>query len=343
MPFLRHNAGTSPHSEGDLIMCRLPLKVSELRLLTLIIVLSSPLSGEGLDSAEQQTDIKTATKTKDDAVKRSELMKPHFANGNQAMQDAKAIRQQLQTATSDQKTSLLARMKEDYQTAITEYEQAIEEAEVRDENGLQVIGKIGVIRNGLVSQQKAVDMLVQDKDLPVILSNLGLAYGGVGQYEVAINTLEQAVMLKPAVGTYMELGTDLAQVGKMPEAIAACDRLLTVDSTAKNMQAGCYKNVAIVLTNKGKLLDSIAPLQKVTLLNPQDSLAWKLLGDSLLSTITSKSQDGKIVYVIPPGTVEAYQRYLQLDPNGPYAGQVKSALEGLAQFTKPPTETKEKN
>jgi tetratricopeptide (TPR) repeat protein len=321
-------------------MCRLPLKVSEL---TLLIVLSFPLSGEGLDSAEQQTDIKTATKTKDDAVKRSELMKPHFANGNQAMQDAKAIRQQLQTATSDQKTSLLARMKEDYQTAITEYEQAIEEAEVRDENGLQVIGKIGVIRNGLVSQQKAVDMLVQDKDLPVILSNLGLAYGGVGQYEVAINTLEQAAMLKPAVGTYMELGTDLAQVGKMPEAIAACDRLLTVDSTAKNMQAGCYKNVAIVLTNKGKLLDSIAPLQKVTLLNPQDSLAWKLLGDSLLSAITSKSQDGKIVYLIPPGTVEAYQRYLQLDPNGPYAGQVKSVLEGLAQFTKPPTETKEKN
>ena len=324
-------------------MCRLPLKVSELTLLMLIIVLSSPLSGEGLDSAEQQTDIKTATKTKDDAVKRSELMKPHFANGNQAMQDAKAIRQQLQTATSDQKTSLLARMKEDYQTAITEYEQAIEEAEVRDENGLQVIGKIGVIRNGLVSQQKAVDMLVQDKDLPVILSNLGLAYGGVGQYEVAINTLEQAAMLKPAVGTYMELGTDLAQVGKMPEALAACDKILTVDSTARNMQAGCYKNVAIVLTNKGKLVDSIAPLQKVTLLNPQDSLAWKLLGDSLLSTITSKSQDGKIVYIIPPGTVEAYQRYLQLDPNGPYAGQVKSVLEGLARFTKPPTETKEKN
>jgi tetratricopeptide (TPR) repeat protein len=324
-------------------MYRLPLKVSELTLLMLIMVLSSPLSGEGLDSAEQQTDIKTATKTKDDAVKRSELMKPHFANGNQAMQDAKAIRQQLQTATSDQKTSLLARMKEDYQTAITEYEQAIEEAEVRDENGLQVIGKIGVIRNGLVSQQKAVDMLVQDKDLPVILSNLGLAYGGVGQYEVAINTLEQAAMLKPAVGTYMELGTDLAQVGKMPEATAACGKILTVDPTAKNMQAGCYKNVAIVLTNKGKLLDSIAPLQKVTLLNPQDSLAWKLLGDSLLSTIASKSQAGKIVYVIPPGTVEAYQRYLQLDPNGPYAGQVKSALEELAQFTKPPTETKEKN
>jgi tetratricopeptide (TPR) repeat protein len=313
------------------------------RDLMLLIVLSFPLSGDCLDFAEQQTDIKTATKTKDDAVKRSELMKPHFANGNQAMQDAKAIRQQLQTAASDQKPTLIARMKEDYQRAITEYEQAIEETEVRDENGLTVIGKIGVIRNGLVSQQKAVDMLVQDKDLPVILSNLGLAYGGVGQYQVAVDTLEQAAMLKPAVGTYMELGTNLAQVGKMPEASAACDKILTVDSTAKNMQAGCYKNVAIVLTNKGKLLEAIAPLQRVTLLNPQDALAWKLLGDSLLSTITSKSQDGKIVYVIPPGTLEAYQRYLQLDPNGPYAAQVQSALEGFAQLTKSPTQKKEKN
>src|ERR1700686_4045508 len=200
---LRHNAAeTYCNNEGELIMGRLLLKVTELALLMLFIVLSAPLSGEGLDFAEQQTDIKTATRTKDDAVKRSELMKPHFANGNQAMQDAKAIRQQLQTATSDQKPKLLARMKEDYQTAITEYEQALEETEVRDENGLQVIGLIGVIRNGLVSQQKAGDMLVHDKDLPVILSNLGLAYGGVGQYQVAINTLEQAAILKPVVGTY---------------------------------------------------------------------------------------------------------------------------------------------
>ena len=324
-------------------MGQLLLRISELVLLMVIIVVSSPLSGEGLDFAGQQTDIKTAAKTKEDAVKGSQLMKPHFANGNRAMQDAKEIRQEIQTATSDQKPILLARMKEDYQAAITEYEQAIEEAEVRDENDLQVIGKLGVIRNGLVSQQKAVDMLVQDKDLPVILSNLGMAYDGVGKYPDAINTLEQAAMLKPAVGTYMELGTDLAQVGKTTEATAACDKIPNVDPTAKNSQAGCYKNIAIVLTNKGKFLDAIAPLQKATGLNPEDALAWKLLGDSLLSTVTSKSQNGKIVYDIPPGTLEAYQRYLQLEPSGPYAGQIKSVLEGLAQFTKSPTGTKEKN
>src|ERR1700726_57517 len=91
------------NSEGELIMGRLLLKVRELALLLLFIVLSAPLSGGGLDFAEREPDIKTATRTKDDAVKRPELMKPHFANGNEAMQDAKAIRQQLQTASSDQK------------------------------------------------------------------------------------------------------------------------------------------------------------------------------------------------------------------------------------------------
>lgn len=311
--------------------------------LALLVVLSLPLSGQVRGFAAQETDIKTASKTRAEGLKRSELMKPHFANGNQAMLDAKAIRQQLQTAENDQRPVLLAKMKTDYQTAITEYEQALQETEVRDENGLQVIGLIGVIRNGLVSQQKALAMLVQDKDTPVILSNLGLAYSGVGRYQDAITTLQQAVILKPAAGTYMELGTDFAQVGKMPEASATCDKILAADPQAKNLQAGCYKNVAIVLTNNGKLADAIAPLQKATQLNSQDALAWKLLGDALTNTITSKSEGGKTVYVVPSGAVEAYQKYLQLEPSGPYAGQVQAAVEGLARLTKAATETKEKN
>jgi hypothetical protein len=106
-------------------------------------------------------------------------MKTHFANGNQAMQDAQAIRQQLQTAANYQEPTLLAKMKADYQTAITEYEQALEDTRVSDEDSVRVIGLLGIMRNGLVSQEKAVEMLVQNKDLPVILSNLGMAYGGL--------------------------------------------------------------------------------------------------------------------------------------------------------------------
>src|SRR5215467_6325964 len=335
---LRHNAhGDLATQPRGILMGRFHLNASEFAL---ILILSAPLFGQTPQSAPLETDIKSARRTQEEGMKKSNLMKPHFANGNLAMQDAQAIRQQLQTATNDQKTPLLAKMNADYRTAITEYEEALKETQVRDEDGLHVIGLIGVIRNGLVTQQKAVEMLVQDKDLPVILSNLGLAHSGVGEYQEAITMLQQAAMMKPAAGTYMELGTDFAQVGKMPEGIAACDKILSVDPAAKNMQAGCYKNVAIVLTNKGKLADAIAPLQKATQLNPQDALAWKLLGDALTNTITSKSEDGKMVYVIPPGTIEAYQRYLRLDPNGPYAGQVHAAVEGLTKLTKAPTETR---
>lgn len=313
--------------------------------LALLLVVSLPLCNRFL-AAGQEPDIKTAKMTEEEAVKRSELMKPHFANGNQAMKDAQAIRQQLQAAASEQKPVLLAKMKADYLTAITEYEQAVEEAKVRDENGYQVVGLIGEIRNGLISRQKAAEMLVQDKDSPVIMSNLGLAYSGVGRYQDAITMLQQAAVLKPAAGTYMELGTDFAQVGKMPEATATCEKILTADPQATNMEAGCYKNVAIVLTNHGKLADAIVPLQKATQLNSQDALAWKLLGDALTNTITSKSEGGKIVYFVPPGAIEAYKTCLQLEPNGPYAAQVKAALEGLEKLPKgvsTPTETKEKN
>jgi tetratricopeptide (TPR) repeat protein len=321
-------------------VCRLLFKAGKLALLLILPLL---FSCQVRELWAQETDIKTARKTEEEAVKGSTLSKPHFANGNRAMQEAQAIRQQLQMVTNEQKPALLSQMQADYQTAIKEYEQALQEIDVRNENRVQVIGLIGVIRNGLVSRQKAVDMLVQDKDLPVILSNLGLVYNGVGEHQEAITVLEQAAILKPAAGTYMELGTDQAQVGRMQEAAAACDKVLTVDPAAKNMLASCYKNIAIVLTNKGNLAEAITPLQKATQINSQDALAWKLLGDALTNTITSKSEGDKVVYVIPPGTIEAYERYLQLEPNGPYAGEVQAAVEGLTKLTKVPTKTQEKN
>lgn len=337
---LRHNARRTLCVIEEHLMSRF----SNAGRLALLLFLLSPRSTKAQDVTPQEPDIRTAKRTEEEAIRRSTLVKPHFANGNQAVQEAQAIRQQVQSAPSDQKPSMLAKMKSDYENAITEYQLALQDAGVRDENGVRVIGLIGIIRNGLVSQQKAVEMLVQDKDMPVLLTNLGIAYGGAGRYEDAITILQEAVVLKAAATTYMELGTDLAQLGKVQEATAACDKIAVVDSAAKNAQAGCYKNVAIVLTNHGKLADAISPLLKAVQLSPQDALGWKLLGDALTNTITSTSQNGNIIYIVPPGTIEAYKRYLQLEPNGPYAGQVKAALEGLAQLSKgAATQTKETN
>src|SRR5437762_3005691 len=161
-------------------MSRWFLKSCELALVFAAPLLLAPEAGAQSDSVATEKERQEGAKN---ALKRK---KTHFENGNQSMRDAQAIRLQLRTAANDQKPTLLAKMKTNYEEAITEYQQALQDTEVRDENGVRVIGLIGVIRNGLVSQEKAVEMLVQDKDLPVILSNLGLAYSGAGEYQEAI-------------------------------------------------------------------------------------------------------------------------------------------------------------
>ena len=76
------------------------------RALALLFMLLSALPGHALGWEEQETDVKTASKTREEAVQGSQLIKPHFASGNQAMLDAKAIRQQLQNAASEQRPAL---------------------------------------------------------------------------------------------------------------------------------------------------------------------------------------------------------------------------------------------
>jgi tetratricopeptide (TPR) repeat protein len=285
--------------------------------------------------ADQQSSDATAEKKKaEDAANRSKLYKSHLANGNDAMHEAQEIRRQIPAATGGQRTALVAKMKADYQTAIAEYEEALKNTTIADENSMQTFGLIRVIRDGLITQEKAVQMLTQDKNMPVLMSNVGLAYSGIEDYQDAIPFLQEATLIKAAPGTYMQLGTDLAAVGKVPDGIATCDKIPSADPAATDMQAACYRNIAVLLTNANKLPDAVAPLEKATQLNPKDALAWKLLGDALSNSITTKQQKGKMVYVIPPGTMEAYQQYLQLEPNGLYAGQVKATLEGFAQLMK---------
>jgi tetratricopeptide (TPR) repeat protein len=286
------------------------------------------------DAARQGTDTGAQKKKAEDTADRSKLEKAHLTNGNNAMHDAQAIRQQIQTATEDQRSALLAKMNADYQTAITEYQEALKDTVLADEDAIQTFGLLRLLRNGLIDQQKAVEMTVQDKNFPVILSNLGMAYSGAGDFQDAIPMLQEAALSKPEPGTYMQLGTDLAEVGKLPEATTTCDKISALDPTAIDTQAACFRNIAVVMLNQQKLADAVVPLQKATQLNPGNAPAWKLLGDALSSTITTREENGKLVYVIPPGTIEAYQKYLKLEPNGQYAGEVKAVLDGFAQLPK---------
>lgn len=310
------------------------LKVAAVILLCTPFLFASSAGAFQASHAVQDSEAARQKQIHEEAAQRAKLLKSHMAAGNQAMDDARAIRQQLPTASGDQKSALTAKMNADYQTAIAEYQEALKNARTSDGNAIQPIGLIRLLRNGLISEQKAIEMEVQDKNIPIILGNLGMAYSGARDYENAIPLLQESIVTQPGPATYMQLGTDLAEVGRLPEASATCDKIAIADPSSIEVKGACYRNIAVVLMNQNKPAQAVVPLQRTTEINANDALAWKLLGDALSNGITTRQEQGKIVYIIPPGTVEAYQKYLQLDPTGPYTSQVKLELEGFARLAK---------
>jgi len=236
-------------------------------------------------------------------------VKLHFDNGVKAMDDANALQTQIKTAPADQKSSLQEKRTADCQTAVTEFQQA--------EQGVGA---------------KEV------KNHAVILARLGSAAECAGKYDAAAAAFQKAAELQPQPGYYLAYATNLANVGvsltdttaaaaKFTDANAACEKAVSLDAT---IGAACWKNLGIVLSNKNRQKEAIAPLQKATQSDPKDAQTWFLLGSAYTSLIESKQQGDKMVYVIPPGTAEAYQKAIDAAPNGPYAAQAKDMLASLA-------------
>jgi len=253
-------------------------------------------------------------KKREDQANAFKNMKVHFQAGLDAMADGAEQRKQLNTASADQKAAIKDKLNADYQTAITEFQQAEQGVEAKDA-----------------------------ANHAVVWANLGQAYEGAGKYEDATNAYQKAVDLKPVPEYYANLATASANAGtsqtdptvlqqKAAAAGAACDKVATLDTTASGAAstARCWKNVGIVFSNKGDFKDAVPALQKATQTDAKDAQAWYLLGGAFTGMIDSKQTGDKIMYIIPPGTADAYQKAIDIDPNGPYAAQSKTMLDSLA-------------
>jgi tetratricopeptide (TPR) repeat protein len=239
-------------------------------------------------------------------------MKGHFDAGIAAMNDSNQVRQQLGSASADQKSALQDKLKADGQTAVTEFQQAEQGASPKDA-----------------------------KNHALILANLGQAYDLAGDFPNAASSYQKAVDLQPQPTYYVSLSTALAKAGaaekdpaatsqKVADAGAACDKATALDPTTAGT---CWKNIGIVLNNKGDLKDAVMPFQKATQANPKDAQSWFLLGSAYTGMIDTKQEGDKVVYIIPPGTSEAYQKCIDADASGPYAPQAKAALDNIAQLS----------
>ena len=118
----------------------------------------------------------------------------------------------------------------------------------------------------------------------------------------------------------------LARAGKIDEARAAYTKSAELDPTKA---ATAWRNFGISLYNANRGGDAVEPLQKSAELDPKSAQTWYLLGACLVYKMTVKKVGDKDVPEFAPGTIEAYQKAVELDPNGPFGQQAK---EGLAQL-----------
>lgn len=250
--------------------------------------------------AKQGAEAQEQVKKNEEAKAKFEGLKAHFAAGNALLEQERAAKAELQKATPDQRAAAKQKVTDLSDQAVKEYQAA---------------------------QQSAGE---KDPNLHLLWAKLGEAYDTAGRNDEAAQAYQQAINAKPDVpGYYNNLGNVLARAGKIDEAKAAYTKSAELDPANA---ATAWRNFGISLYNANRLGDAVEPLQKSAELDPKNAQTWYLLGASLVYKMTIKKVGDKEVPEFAPGTIEAYQKAIELDPNGPFGAQAKAGLEQLQQM-----------
>jgi tetratricopeptide (TPR) repeat protein len=257
--------------------------------------------------AKQGAAAQEQVKKAEEAKSKLEGLKAHFNAGNALIDQEKQVKSELAKAPPDQRDALKQKLTELSDQAAKEFQEASKNLGEKDPN------------------------------THLVWFKLGEAYDTAGRNDDAIQAYQQAINAKPDVpGYYNNLGNVLARGGKIEEAKAAYTKSAELDPPNA---ATAWRNFGISLYNANRLGDAVEPLQKAADLDPKNAQTWYLLGASLVYKMTTKKVGDKEVVQFAPGTIEAYQKAVELDPNGTWGQQAKQGLEQL-QLMAPGIETK---
>jgi len=154
----------------------------------------------------------------------------------------------------------------------------------------------------------------------------------------AAEAYRKAIQLNPQAkdigGYHNNLGQALVRTGNTVEAIKEYNTAAQLDPTHA---AQYYFNAGAVLTNQGafdldqakkkqELTSAVEFFDKATQVKPDFAEAYYQKGVNLVNQMTY-DKTGKPIAV--PGTVEAFNKYLELEPTGKYADAAKGNIEFL--------------
>jgi len=241
-----------------------------------------------------------AEKNKKDAEEKQKFegMKAHFDAGSAFLDQERKAKDDVAKAAPDQRDAAKQNVKDLSDKAAAEFQAAQKTASEKDPNQ------------------------------HLLWAKLGEAYDLAGRNDEAAQAYQQAINAKPDdPGYYNNLGNVLARAGKIDEARAAYTKSAELDPTKAAL---AWRNFGISLYSVQRMTEAIEPLKKATQLDPNNAQGWYLLATCMVADPAVYKQVGdKIQVTITPGTVEAYQKAIELDPNGVYG---KQAQEGLAQL-----------
>lgn len=184
-----------------------------------------------------------------------------------------------------------------------------------------------------------VNMMTKDTaakpDEAILWTKLGFAQAGLKKYDDAIASYKKSIDLENAskkprmevIGAAEAgLGEVYARTGKVQDANTAYDAAAKADPT----RAPIYlRNQAIIFFQQGNADAQVAAADDAIKLNPNDAILYYLQGNGLVQKATVDPKTHEIV--LPPGCAEAYQKYLELAPQGQFAGEVAGILQSAGQ------------
>ena len=228
-------------------------------------------------------------------------MKEHFNNGLAFLEQEKTAKADLTKAPADQRDAAKAKVADLSDKAIAEFKEAQKTAPEKDPNG------------------------------HLFWARIGEAYELAGRNDDAINAYKQAITLKPETASYYNnLGNLLGRTGKIDDARTAYTKCAELDPPNAAL---AWRNFGISLYQAGRMQEAVEPLKKSLEIDPKSAQTHYLLGACLVASADYKQVGDKVEVTLKPGTVEAYQKALELDPNGPWGKQAKEGLEQVNQLT----------
>jgi len=159
------------------------------------------------------------------------------------------------------------------------------------------------------------------------------------RYDSAVESYQKAIQLKQdnvqsgkekdaakanqqLSGFYINMADAYAKSGKIDDAVKAYEAAAKADPA----QAGAvYFNIGAVYTNAGRVDDANAAFDKCIAADPTRAEAYYQKGVNLLGKATLQGNKT----IAPPGTAEAFQKYLEIAPTGPNAQSAKDLLSSI--------------